>query len=84
MIGQTTHHCWRLSLEPLSFSCHSLVKGLMETAKVVGAPNQVHARLKSLEPLSGMATLARQGGKPFSDGPIQPFDVRGVEHLPAR
>jgi len=40
----------------------------METAKVVGAPNQVHARVKSLEPLSSMATLARQAGKPFSDG----------------
>jgi len=31
----------------------------METAKVVGTPNQVHARLKGLEPLSGMAALAR-------------------------
>jgi hypothetical protein len=31
----------------------------MEAAKVVGTPNQVHARLKSLELLSGMATLAR-------------------------
>lgn len=28
----------------------------MKIAKVVGAPNQVRARLKSVEPMSGMAT----------------------------
>ena len=84
MVGQATGHCWRLSQELLSFARCSCAECLMETAKVVGAPNQVHARLKSLEPMSGMATLARQGGKPFSDGPIQPFDVGSVEHLPAR
>ena len=59
MVSQTTGHRGRLSEEPLSFSCCSLAEFVMETAKVVGAPNQVHARLQSLEPLSGMAALAR-------------------------
>ena len=59
MIGQTTGHRWRLSQERVNFSSYSFVECLMETAKVVGAPNQVHARLKSLEPMSGMPTLAR-------------------------
>jgi hypothetical protein len=59
MIGQTTGHCWRLWEEPLTFSCCSLAELVMETAKVVGTPNQVHPRLQSLEPLSSMATLAR-------------------------
>ncbi len=31
----------------------------METAKVVGTPNQVHARLKGLEPMSGMVRHLR-------------------------
>jgi hypothetical protein len=83
MIGQTAGHRWRLSQEPVSFSCYWFVECWMETAKVVGAPNQVHARLKRLEPLCGMATLARQGCQPFSHRPIEPFDVRRVEHLPA-
>src|SRR6266516_4516011 len=59
MVGQTTGHSWRLSQGPLGFSHCSLAEGLMETAKVVGTPNQVHACLKGLEPMSGMATLAR-------------------------
>jgi hypothetical protein len=59
MISQTTRHCWRLSEEPGSFSCCSFAELVMKTAKVVGAPNQVHAGLKGLEPLSSMATLAR-------------------------
>ena len=59
MVGQTTGHRWRLSQELLSFSRCSYAECLVETAKVVGAANQVHARLKRLEPLSGMATLAR-------------------------
>ena len=83
MIGQTAGHRWRLSQERVNFSSYSFVECLMETAKVVGAPNQVHACLKRLESLSGMATLARQRCKPFSHGPIEPLDVGGVEHLPA-
>jgi hypothetical protein len=59
MVGQTTCHRWRLSQWPLGFSRCSFAECLMETAKVVGTPNQVHARLKGLEPMSGMATLAR-------------------------
>ncbi len=59
MVGQTTGHRWRLSQSPRSFSLCSFAEFVMETAKVVGAPNQVHARLKSLEPMSGMATFAR-------------------------
>jgi hypothetical protein len=59
MVGQTTGHCWRLSQWPLGFSRCSCAECLMETANVVDTPNQVHARLKGLEPLSGMATLAR-------------------------
>jgi len=59
MVGQTTGHRWRLSQKLVSFSRCSCTEFLMETAKVVGASNQVHARLKRLEPLSSMATLAR-------------------------
>ena len=59
MVGQTTRHRWRLSQGLLSFSRESCTECLMEAAKVVGAPNQVHARLKSLESLSSMATPAR-------------------------
>jgi hypothetical protein len=59
MVSQTTRQSFRLSEEPLSFSCCSFAELVMKTAKVVGAPNQVHARFKRLEPLSGMATLAR-------------------------
>src|SRR6266571_9238989 len=51
MVGQTTGHRWCLSKWALSFSCCSCAKCLMETAKVVGTANQVHARLKRLEPL---------------------------------
>ena len=59
MIGQTTGHRWRLSQERVNFSSYSFVECLMETAKVVGASNQVQARLKGLEPHSGMAALTR-------------------------
>ena len=59
MIGQTTGHGWRLSEESLRFSHCPFAELVMETAKVVDTPNQVHPRLKRLEPLSGMATLAR-------------------------
>jgi hypothetical protein len=83
MIGQAAGHRWRLSQERGSFSCYSFVECLMEPAKVVGAANQVPARLKRWESLSSMATLARQGCKPFSHRPIEPLDVGGVEHLPA-
>jgi hypothetical protein len=59
MIGQTTGHRWRLAQDPLSFSRDSFAEFVMETAKVVGASNQVHARLKPLEPMSGMTAFAR-------------------------
>ncbi len=60
MIGQTTGHCWRLSSQAfMSFSSSWFAEFVMETAKVVDAPNQVHPALKRLEPLSSMATLAR-------------------------
>ncbi len=59
MVGQTTRHRWRLSQELVSFSRCSCAEFLVETAKVVGAPNQVHPRFQGLEALSGMATLAR-------------------------
>jgi len=59
MVGQTTGHRWRLSQKLVSFSLCSCAEFLMETAKVVGAPNQVHARLKRLEPMSSMTTFAR-------------------------
>ena len=83
MVGQTTRHCWRPSQEPRNFSRCAYAEFLMETAKFVAIPNQVHACLQSLEPMSSMAALARQRRKPFSHGPIQPFDVGRVEHLPA-
>jgi hypothetical protein len=59
MIGQTTRHRWRLSESPMSFSRCSCAEFMMDTAQVVGAPNQVHVCLKSLEPMSSMAALAR-------------------------
>src|SRR6266567_641653 len=59
MVGQTTRHCWRLSQWPLGFSGCSCAECLMETAKVVDTPNQVHACLEYLQPLSGMAAFAR-------------------------
>jgi hypothetical protein len=59
MAGETTSHSWRLSQAFLSFSCCSFAECLMETAKGIDASNQVHACLKSLEPMSSMATLAR-------------------------
>ena len=84
MIGQTTCHGWRLSEEPLSFYCCSFAELVMETAKVVGAPNQVHPRLQGLEALSGRATRARSRRQPLSDGPLEPLDGGGVEPLPTR
>ena len=83
VVGQATGQSFRLSQELLSFSRCSCAECLMETAKVVGAPNHIPTCLGSLEPLSSMAALARSRRQPFSDRSIQPFEVRGVEHLPA-
>ena len=59
MVGETTGHGWRPSEESLRFSGCPYAEFVMETAKVVGAPNQVHARLKRLEPMSRMTAFAR-------------------------
>jgi len=52
---------------------------MVRKTEIVGAPNQVHAHLQSLEATSGVTRFARQAGQSFSKGAIQPFDESGVE-----
>jgi hypothetical protein len=52
---------------------------MMHKTEVVAASNQIHARLKRSETMSGMTRFARQAGQPFSKGGIQAFDTSRIE-----
>src|SRR2546427_12190141 len=45
-----------------------LTQLMMRKTEIVAASDQIHPRLQSEEPMSGMARLARQARQPFSKG----------------
>jgi hypothetical protein len=52
---------------------------MMRETEIGGASDQIHARLKSEEPMSGMTRAARQAGQPLPERGIQAFNKSGVE-----
>jgi len=52
---------------------------MVRKTEIVGASNQIHARLQGFEATSGVTRFARQAGQSLSEGAIQPFDESGVE-----
>jgi hypothetical protein len=52
---------------------------MMDKTEIVGASDQIHARLKRCEPTSGMSGFARQAGQSLPKGSIQALDKSGVE-----
>jgi len=52
----------------------------MAHAKVVDTAKQIHARLKRLQPMSGIPTAAGQGGQALAEGGVQAEGKRGGEH----
>src|SRR5437764_15437490 len=64
-----------------------LTQLMTRKTEIVAASDQIHPRLQSEEPTSGMAKLARQAGEQFSKGGIQALDKSGSEdgaHLRAQ
>ncbi len=58
---------------------------MMHKTEIVGASDQIHARLKRSETTSGMTGFARQAGQPFPKGAVQALDKSRVEgHPPSR
>ncbi len=55
---------------------------VMRHTEIVGAANQVHARVQRVQARSRMPTFARQACQAFTEGCIQAFDERGIEHVP--
>ena len=78
MIGQATGHRRGTSTSPL-LGLPQLVMGHTE---IVGAANQVHARVQSVQARSCVPTFARQTGESLTEGSIQAFDKSGIEHVP--
>src|SRR6266568_4436257 len=52
----------------------------MKHAKVVDTTNEIHSGFQCLQSMSGMPTLARQGGQMLTKSRVQPFNKRGIEH----
>ena len=78
MIGQATGHGRGTSPSPLL----GLTQFVMRHTEIVGAANQVHARVQSVQARSCVPTFARQTGESLTEGSIQAFDKRGIEHVP--
>jgi len=78
MIGQATGHGRGTSPSPLL----GLTQFVMRHTEIVGAANQVHARVQSVQARSCVPTFARQTGQSLTEGSIQAFDKRGIEHVP--
>ncbi len=54
---------------------------LMGNTEIVGAANQVHARVQSLQARGGVPTLAGQARQSLAEGSIQTFDKSRIEHV---
>ena len=52
---------------------------MMRETEIVGASDQIHARLKRFEAMSGMTRAAGQARQPLPERSIQAFNKRGVE-----
>src|SRR6266704_546954 len=53
---------------------------VMHHTKVVDTTDEIHARLKGLQAMSGMTTSACQGGQMFAKGGIQSLNKGGVQY----
>src|SRR5215467_5849024 len=54
---------------------------VMHDTQVVDASNQIHAGLKGLQTMSGMATAPGQGGQTLAKGGVEPLDKGGIEDM---
>jgi len=61
----------------------SLGECLMNNAEIVRHPNQIHARLESMQARSRVSRFAREARQPFAKGAIQPLDKGGIQDLAA-
>jgi hypothetical protein len=52
----------------------------MDHTKVVDTADEIHARLKRLQPMRGIPTASGQGGQALAERGIQPLNKRGIEH----
>ena len=52
----------------------------MRHTEIVGAANQVHARVQSLQARSRVPTLAGQARQSLAEGSIQAFNKSRIEH----
>src|SRR5258706_251134 len=77
MIGQATGHGRGTSPSPV----FGLTQFLMGHTEIVGAANQVHPRVQSLQARSRVPTLAGQACQSLAEGSIQPFNKSRVEHV---
>ena len=78
MISQAAGHCRSTSPSPMLGFTHFL----MCTTEIVGAANQVHARVQSLQARSRVPTLAGQARQSRASGSIQAFNKSRIEYLP--
>jgi hypothetical protein len=53
---------------------------VMDHAKIVDTAEEIHARLKGLQPMSGIPTAAGQAGQALTEGGVQPLDKGSIEH----
>ncbi len=59
-----------------------LTQFVMGQTEIVGAANQVHARVQSVQARSCVPTFARQTGESLTEGSIQAFNKSGIQHVP--
>jgi len=77
VIGQPCCHCWGASIPEMLF----VTQLMMRPTEIVGTSDQIHSRLKGLQALGGMPTLARQRSQTFPHGCIEAFDQGRIELL---
>lgn len=53
----------------------------MDDAEIIGAANQIHPRVQSLQARSGVSAFARQAGQSFAKGSVQSFNKGSTEDL---
>ena len=76
MIGQATGHRRGTGSSPV----FGFGEFLMGETEIVRAANQVHPRVQAVQACSSVPTFAGQACQSLSEGCIQAFDKRRIEH----
>ncbi len=77
MIGQATGHGRSTSPSPV----FGFPQFLMGHTEIVGAANEVHPHVQSLQARSRVPTLAGQARQSLTEGSIQAFNKSCIEHV---